>query len=325
MNRPELSICIATYNRADFIAQTLDSIVSQNCDGVELVIVDGNSTDLTPQILSDYVKKYPFIRYFRLPQKGGVDHDYAKAVEFATGKYCWLFTDDDFLVPDAIATVKRELSAEHSLIIVNSEVRNRDMNKTVSSKMLNLTNDEIYQSDQFDELFKRLIPYISFIGCVIIRRDLWISRDFKTYFGTEFIHVGVIFQKKLPSSALIVKKPQVAIRLGNAQWSPRSFVIWMQKWPRLLNSFASLSQATKLKASKAGFSLRLKQLIIHRAKNEYSITEFRKYLLPAKNSFLYLFASFILVLIPAVLARFGLLAFFKLTKNREAIEWWQNQ
>lgn len=56
MNRPELSICIATYNRADFIGQTLDSIVSQNCDGVELVIVDGNSTDLTPQIMSNYVK-----------------------------------------------------------------------------------------------------------------------------------------------------------------------------------------------------------------------------------------------------------------------------
>jgi len=324
MNRPELSICIATYNRADFIGQTLDSIVSQNCDGVELVIVDGNSTDLTPQIMSDYVKKYPFIRYFRLPQKGGVDHDYAKAVEFATGKYCWLFTDDDFLVPDAIATVKRELTAEHSLIIVNSEVRNRDMNKTVSCKLLNLTKNEVYHSDQFDALFKRLIPYISFIGCVIIRRDLWSSRDFKAYYGTEFVHVGVIFQKQLPSSALIIEKSLVAIRLGNAQWSPRSFGIWMYKWPGLLNSFTSLSRATIREVDHSGFPERLKQLIIHRARNEYSLKEFRKYLLTAKNSPLFLLAGFVLVLLPSASVRFGLLAFFRLTKNYEAIEWWQN-
>ena len=43
--------------------------------------------------------------YICLPEKGGVDQDYCKAVEFAQGGMCWLFTDDDLLKPNAIKTV----------------------------------------------------------------------------------------------------------------------------------------------------------------------------------------------------------------------------
>ena len=47
MKSPLLSICIATYNRADFIGETLDSIIRQLTDEVEIVVVDGASTDAT--------------------------------------------------------------------------------------------------------------------------------------------------------------------------------------------------------------------------------------------------------------------------------------
>ena len=42
MTQPLLSICIATYNRARFIGETLDSIIPQVTPAVEIVIVDGN-------------------------------------------------------------------------------------------------------------------------------------------------------------------------------------------------------------------------------------------------------------------------------------------
>ena len=93
---PILSICIATRNRANFIGQTIESIVSQVSDRVELLIVDGDSTDNTEEVVNSYAEKYSCIRYVRLPEKGGVDKDYCKAVEMAEGEFCWLFTDDDF-------------------------------------------------------------------------------------------------------------------------------------------------------------------------------------------------------------------------------------
>ncbi len=104
-----LSICIATYNRADYIGQTLDSIIPQLDDDVELLVVDGASTDNTEAIVRKYTD--PRIRYVRLPVKGGVDQDYCKAVELARGEFCWFFTDDDILKPGAISAVKNAISA----------------------------------------------------------------------------------------------------------------------------------------------------------------------------------------------------------------------
>ena len=107
MNRPILSICIATYNRAGFIGETLDSIIAQMDDDVEILVVDGASTDNTEGIMREYTQKESRIRYVRLSAKGGVDQDYDKSVELARGEFCWLFTDDDLLKPGAVAAVKQ--------------------------------------------------------------------------------------------------------------------------------------------------------------------------------------------------------------------------
>src|SRR3989304_2558917 len=101
-----LSICIATYNRAKYLGETLDSIVRQLEEDVELLVVDGASTDNTGDVVKIYTDKYSNVKYIRLSEKGGVDQDYDKSVELARGEFCWFFTDDDLLRPGAVATVK---------------------------------------------------------------------------------------------------------------------------------------------------------------------------------------------------------------------------
>ena len=100
-----LTICIATYNRADHIAETMESIIPQLSDDVELLVVDGASTDNTEEIVRPYADHDQRIRYVRLAKKGGVDQDYCKSVELARGKYCWLFTYDDLIKPGSVAAV----------------------------------------------------------------------------------------------------------------------------------------------------------------------------------------------------------------------------
>ena len=49
---PILSICIATLNRGNFIGETLDSILSQITPEIEIVIIDGASTDNTEEVIN---------------------------------------------------------------------------------------------------------------------------------------------------------------------------------------------------------------------------------------------------------------------------------
>ncbi len=172
-----------------------------------------------------YVNSFTILHYIRLQSKGGVDQDYCKAVEYAQGEMCWLFTDDDLLKANAIRTVLDEAKNGYSLIVVNAQLMNSDFSKILSNRILQIRTNEIYNELKLEQLFQRVIPYMSFIGCVVINRDLWLQREKKRFFGTEFIHVGVIFQSPLPAPALVVAEPYITIRYGNAQWTPRAFEI----------------------------------------------------------------------------------------------------
>ena len=140
-----ISICIATYNRANFISETLDSIVKQLNYQIEIIIVDGASTDNTEEIVKKYLIHSNF-KYFKLNKKGGVDYDYNIAVGLASGRYCWLFTDDDIIKPNSISKIITEIeNNKFSLIIINSEIRNKDLTKILERYILpNTTYNNIY-------------------------------------------------------------------------------------------------------------------------------------------------------------------------------------
>ena len=105
MNQIKISICIATRNRGAFIAETLGSIIAQATDQVEIVVLDGASTDDTGEVVRQYQERFPRLRYVRQEMNMGVDRDFATAVDLAIGEYCWLFSDDDLLKPGAIQAV----------------------------------------------------------------------------------------------------------------------------------------------------------------------------------------------------------------------------
>src|SRR5882672_5791002 len=98
----KLSICIPTYNRAAFIGESLQSIFVQGSEAIEVVVVDGASTDNTAEVVSSFQNNFPNLTYHRGAQNKGVDRDMASAVELARGEYCWLMSSDDSLRPGSI-------------------------------------------------------------------------------------------------------------------------------------------------------------------------------------------------------------------------------
>jgi len=281
-----LSICIATLNRAEFIGETLESIVSQVTPEVEVVVVDGASTDNTGEVVKGIAARCRGLRYVRLDQKGGVDQDYCKAVELAVGEYCWLFTDDDLLKPGAIAAVLAAAHGDYSLIVVNAEVRTADLAVCLQARRVHLAGDRVYppSAPQRHYLLADAGDYLSFIGGVVMKRTVWSQRERARYFGTVFIHVGVIFQSPLPGEALVLAQPWIIIRYGNAQWVARSFEIWMFKWPNLVWSFPDYPDWAKKRVVAREPWRSLPHLLLYRATGRYTLKEYQAWLDPRLSS-----------------------------------------
>ena len=93
-----ISFVIPTYNFAEFIAQTLDSILQEDSSFYEIIIYDGFSTDNTESVVHDYLNKYKFIKYFRSSKRSNIDIDLNNAILEANGKYIWTLSSDDLLI-----------------------------------------------------------------------------------------------------------------------------------------------------------------------------------------------------------------------------------
>ncbi len=284
MKKITLSICIATLNRAAFLDETLHSIVSQANEQVEVVIVDGASTDDTGNVVKRHQEAFPRLRYHRLEVKGGLDQDYNRAVGLAAGDYCWLFSDDDVMKPGALQAVLDNADKGHDLIVVNAEVRNADLSAVIESRLLKLSSNRIYSQAEGEQFFGDTANYLSFIGAVVIRRELWLAREKAEYFGTFFVHIGVIFQSALPGSTLVIAEPLISIRYGNATWSARSFEIWMFKFPRIIWSFPHFSDASKRRVYPKEPWKKWGRLLRYRASGHYRLQEYKDLVKPMTHS-----------------------------------------
>ena len=306
---PKLSICIATFKRGLFIGEPLESILGQMAPGVEIVVVDGASPDETPEVMARYAAAHPEIRYFRESVNSGVDADFDKAVGYAKGEFCWLMTDDDLLRPGAVAAVLSTIGGEDDLVIVNAEVRSADLSELFEKQRLVFNADKIYRADAREAFFAETAAYLSFIGCVVIRRTFWLARERIAYFGSLFIHVGVIFQSPPVANVRVVAEPQIIIRYGNAMWTSRSFEVWMFKWPRLIWSFPDFSEAAKRKICRREPWRSAKALFHNRALGAYSSAVFKQFW-PDDVGKTERFVAYLISVFPASLANLVMVTYF---------------
>lgn len=197
---PKISFCIPTFNRSAFIGECLDSILTQWRDDLEIVIVDGASTDETSAVVARYQALRPEIRYFRRETNVGVDADVLKSAELATGEFCWFISDDDRIEPDTVAYLIGTL--ERLGKIAGASVNYASYDATLSHRIYTapagvrgeLRSDVVY-TDR-DSCFTGLGAHLGYLSAQIVDRRLWAkvvaSHDLSAYMESAWILVYVI-------------------------------------------------------------------------------------------------------------------------------------
>ncbi len=298
----KLSICIATRNRCQYLIETVDQFAQQMVDGVELIVIDGGSTDGTHTMMQNACSRYKWISYHRLDTNGGIDADYDKSVQLAQGKYCWLFSDDDWPLPEALQTILVACNQNHDFIFVDAQVRDVRMQEVFLERRSKLQQDQLLPPGQMDALFRLTGSALSFIGSCVIRRDVWISRDCQSYYGYYFPHIAIIFQEPLRATSLLLHTPLVAIRYGNSTWTGSAFRIWMLLWPTLIWKMDSLSDKAKASVTAQLPWHSMNMLLWQRAKGTYSLEQYKSVLSPLSMSRLMRIKVFLVGVIPGKLA-----------------------
>lgn len=97
-----VSVIIPTYNCADYIGETLDSILAQTLTDWEVVVMDDCSTDATEDVVKSYAEYCPRIHYYRLGEHMGPAAARNEGIKRASGRYIAFLDSDDIWKPEKL-------------------------------------------------------------------------------------------------------------------------------------------------------------------------------------------------------------------------------
>jgi glycosyltransferase involved in cell wall biosynthesis len=108
MDWPKISVVVPSYNQAPFLEQALLSVLDQRYPNLELIVIDGGSTDGSRAILERYA---PQLAYWVSEPDGGQTRGLIKGFARSSGEIqCWL-NSDDLLEAGSLAEVARYFQA----------------------------------------------------------------------------------------------------------------------------------------------------------------------------------------------------------------------
>ncbi len=126
-----LSLIVPVYNVAPYLAQCLDSLLAQDLDGVEIIVVDDGATDECPAILASYQEAHPgALTVIRQPN-AGLSAARNTGLDKASGQYVAFVDSDDWIEPSYYRrllelAISQDLDMAHGNAIFHFEGRRED-------------------------------------------------------------------------------------------------------------------------------------------------------------------------------------------------------
>lgn len=222
MTEPLLSLCIPTYNRSNYLDESLSVIANQLkknqhlMDLVEVIVSDNASTDNTAEVVFRYMNELMNVKYFRNSVNIGCDENCIRSVSNSSGKYCWLLGDDDYIVNGGLAFVVAFLSASE-VSVLSLESRTFTSIDNVFSDVVAFKNENVLFIEDHSIFFEKGFC-IGLLCSMVFNRKLWLNTDrvnYKAGWSYYEIALKMISQSRLKMAHLC--QPLVVTR-EDALW-----------------------------------------------------------------------------------------------------------
>lgn len=215
--RPTLTIAIPTFNRANFLRDTLDRIQEQRfaigTDRIELLVCDNNSEDLTQEVLRAVQAIDPSIRVIRHNTNIGPDHNIAKCFMLARGRYVWILGDDDFPVGGLLGRIMPILEKTvYGLVYLKPYGYDAD---PISERPFSLGGK--YEFTSLSSFLYRVGAHLTFISSILVYKDFLGEQDFLLGEPNNLLQMEIYLGAAARSSKyLFISQYSVACKRNNS-------------------------------------------------------------------------------------------------------------
>jgi glycosyltransferase involved in cell wall biosynthesis len=141
LSAPKLSVIVPSYNHAPYLRRRLDSIIRQDFQDLEVIVLDDASTDRSREIIQTYAHHPRFRFSFNQTRSGSAFKQWKKGLEQARGEYVWFAESDDYVSSHFLSKLLPVLEGDKSIGLVYCQSYLVDLENKILGDALQWTDD----------------------------------------------------------------------------------------------------------------------------------------------------------------------------------------
>ena len=283
--KPLLSIVIPSNNRTELLDEAIVSIITDPgwSSVCELCISDNSKGNETGDLVRNKYSHDPRIVYRRSLDAPSLDENVNAAISMANGEYVWIFGDDDLIVENFLAEFITYLKSSLPDIVILNSCSFQEQGQVEASRLA-LDNLKVYGLNDNDSFLTDQGGYLTYVGCVVIRKKLWEKYFRSEKVGTFFAHIDAICRAKIGHIAHYLPWPAIKMRLHMQTWTAKHFEIWNIYFPEVIWTLDNYSLEAKQSVIQHYPLKSVKRILASRAYGRFDFKIFKTILLPSGDS-----------------------------------------
>lgn len=218
----KISVALAAYKGEQYIAEQLESILSQLGEKDELIVSDDYPQGKTRDVVLKYQSQDKRIRY--IEGKGeGVVRNFENALNACSGDVIFLSDQDDVWMPDKVECVMKEIHSGADLVLHDA---------AVTDPALNITEPSYFAVHGSNDSYAKNIVRNSFVGCCMAfrKQTLLDSLPFPKELAMHDWWIALVALKK-KQNVVLLQKPLIKWRRHSETVTGGKTGLWQKiKW-----------------------------------------------------------------------------------------------